>query len=611
MEYADEQITVYPPPCRYSCVYCYWRTPLMRARAKMIKPRPIEEARRYARMRKPRRIVISFVCVPPDTLVPTPSGLKPIREVRVGEEVYSLGGVSTVTRVMRRWYSGPIVKVKPEYLPPVYFTPEHPILVVRQRGMIKSREGWERLKKEKPKWVPAGAIRIRRDTHLNPIERYFVLIPRSVFGEERRISIDFSKYTKSRRAFKIALRKNEKYREFLQRGELTEELAWLLGLFVADGMISSTALCFALNERKDRDVVKRIERIAEGMGLSCEVSDYGNYIRVHIPSRILMRFFEEAVYCERSRGGKPRRKRVPPFLFHAKRGVVEAFLKGYMAGDGCEWEHASRGGRYLEATSVDPELLRQIQLLAFKVGWYATLYGSKRESKLGGKPILYHLRMRKDRRLRRFALSEDYLLLPIRRIEKTWYEGYVYNLETNASNYTVPFVVHNCDPYPPEEARKGLTRRVLEILSKAPQHRIMILTKNPRLALRDLDLMHIHGDMWLGTTVTTLRHAEVLEPRAPPPRSRLEALREAHEEGVRTWLSVEPIIPPFTDLAEIIRETRGYVDLYVLGAFNYARQLGFPEPSAEEYFKVIRPALPLLSNVKFIVKRELRSKLDL
>ncbi len=163
------------------------------------------------------------------------------------------------------------------------------------------------------------------------------------------------------------------------------------------------------------------------------------------------------------------------------------------------------------------------------------------------------------------------------------------------------------DPYPPEERRKGLTRRVLEILARAPQHTILILTKNPKLALRDIDIMHIHGNMWLGTTVTTLRNAHVLEPKAPPPQSRLGALREAHEEGIRTWLSIEPIIPPFTELAEIIERTHDYVDFYVLGALNYARQLGFPEPSVEEYFRVLKPALALLWRYRkeFMVKREL------
>jgi len=164
------------------------------------------------------------------------------------------------------------------------------------------------------------------------------------------------------------------------------------------------------------------------------------------------------------------------------------------------------------------------------------------------------------------------------------------------------------DPYPAEERRRRLTRRVLEILSKAPQHTILVLTKNPELALRDLDVMHVHGDMWLGTTITCLDGSDLLEPGAPSAQKRLKALWEAHNEGIKTWVSIEPIIPPLTNIEEIVTESHKYVDFYVLGAFNYARQLGLPEPSKEEYLKVLAPGLLTLRRFekRFFIKRELR-----
>jgi len=132
------------------------------------------------------------------------------------------------------------------------------------------------------------------------------------------------------------------------------------------------------------------------------------------------------------------------------------------------------------------------------------------------------------------------------------------------------------DPYPPVEEQSGLTRMVLAVLGMGKGNRVLVLTKNPRLALRDLDIMREHGDMWLGTTITCLDddRASDWEPVAPPPSIRLEALREAHEAGVKTWVSVEPMIPGYTDPAKIIEDTSSYVDWYVLGSFNYMPQLG-------------------------------------
>ena len=164
------------------------------------------------------------------------------------------------------------------------------------------------------------------------------------------------------------------------------------------------------------------------------------------------------------------------------------------------------------------------------------------------------------------------------------------------------------DPYPPQEEHQRLTRRVLEILSHSYWNKIMILTKNPKLALRDLDIMLAHGRMWLGSTVIHLNDTNMLEPNAPPVSSRLEALRKAHEEGVTTWLSIEPIIPPITNVKEIVKKTHGYVDFYVLGAFNYAKQLGLPSPTKEEYLKVLIPGITALKEYQanFIIKKELR-----
>lgn len=124
------------------------------------------------------------------------------------------------------------------------------------------------------------------------------------------------------------------------------------------------------------------------------------------------------------------------------------------------------------------------------------------------------------------------------------------------------------DPYPSVEEKLRLTRAVLEVLSLARKHRVMILTKNPMLALRDIDLMRKHGDMWLGATVISLEKNRY-EPDAPDPLERIKALAIARAYGVKTWVSIEPIMPKVTNPLEIVRATEGFVDFYVLGALSY------------------------------------------
>ena len=166
------------------------------------------------------------------------------------------------------------------------------------------------------------------------------------------------------------------------------------------------------------------------------------------------------------------------------------------------------------------------------------------------------------------------------------------------------------DPYPPVEKKNRLTRRVLEVLSEARQHRILVLTKNPILALRDFTIMKKHGDMWLGTTLISVDKTE-LEPKAPKPSDRRLALYIAKKKGLKTWLSIEPIIPQITDPVEIIERTLDYVDYYVLGSFNYTKILGFEITEDEKkawYRKHVLEAISLLKSYgkRFFIKKELR-----
>ena len=85
--------------------------------------------------------------------------------------------------------------------------------------------------------------------------------------------------------------------------------------------------------------------------------------------------------------------------------------------------------------------------------------------------------------------------------------------------------------------------------------------------------------------------------------------------GVKTWISIEPIIPRYTDLVAIIMDTMNWVDLYVLGALNYWKRLGFnftKEEMANWYRANIPSVIELLrrNNKKFFIKKELKKYLD-
>lgn len=110
------------------------------------------------------------------------------------------------------------------------------------------------------------------------------------------------------------------------------------------------------------------------------------------------------------------------------------------------------------------------------------------------------------------------------------------------------------DPYQPAEMQFEVTRGMLKVFGEFDGLDFSITTKST-LILRDLDLlvplMRRHR-LSIHITVTTVdsRLARLLEPKAPPPLKRLEAVRQLVSAGIRTGVNAAPIIPGLTDSPE-------------------------------------------------------------
>ncbi|MEM9723974.1 MAG: PA0069 family radical SAM protein [Pseudomonadota bacterium] len=108
----------------------------------------------------------------------------------------------------------------------------------------------------------------------------------------------------------------------------------------------------------------------------------------------------------------------------------------------------------------------------------------------------------------------------------------------------------NTDPYQPIEKDRRITREILETLA-ACDHPVTIVTKGA-LVLRDLEIlapMAAKGLARVALSITTLDRslARAMEPRAPTPERRLDAVRGLAEAGVPTGVMMAPIIPALTD----------------------------------------------------------------
>ena len=114
------------------------------------------------------------------------------------------------------------------------------------------------------------------------------------------------------------------------------------------------------------------------------------------------------------------------------------------------------------------------------------------------------------------------------------------------------------DPYQPAEVQFGITRRMLEVCAALEGLNFSITTKSV-LILRDIDLLTRISQQHrfsVHITVTTLddRLARLLEPKAPPPAKRLEAVGQLAAARIHVGVNAMPILPGLTDSRRSLEE---------------------------------------------------------
>lgn len=142
------------------------------------------------------------------------------------------------------------------------------------------------------------------------------------------------------------------------------------------------------------------------------------------------------------------------------------------------------------------------------------------------------------------------------------------------------------DPYQPAERRYEITRSMLKAFTKWRGLRLWITTKG-NLVARDADLLsevakrHEVG-VTLSVTTTDVELARLIEPYAPRPDLRLEAVASLAGRGVLVRVFVSPILPLINDgeesLEAVAKEARA------AGATSFGGNALFLQPCAKKVF---------------------------
>ena len=153
------------------------------------------------------------------------------------------------------------------------------------------------------------------------------------------------------------------------------------------------------------------------------------------------------------------------------------------------------------------------------------------------------------------------------------------------------------DPYQPAEKRYEVTRSILEEFATYESYELNFVTKS-NLIVRDIDVLKRiveRNKVYVNLTVTTLdyRLAHILEPRAPRPDLRLEAVRELNAAGVPAGVICAPVLPGITDgvreLDALVKATAEYKGRYI-----YANPLFLKPCSASVFLPFLEKEFPHL-----------------
>jgi intein/homing endonuclease len=384
----------------------------------------------------PEEVFVCPHCVMPETLILGDN--KAIVDYRNGDAAMGRTGLNTVHQTFARPFSGKIVTIRANGLLPITTTSEHPILISSSTTSSgrKSGKNFRQVEFSKENWIAADK-----------------LVPKSTDKDGDYVSIPIIKGNFADDLISLSsfiVRHLPRHKGYRSQFPLTVDTAWFLGMFVAEGSITSKEVRFSL-DKNEQKIRAELVRIASNLGYSSFTKYFqnANSMFVGIPSRVLARAFDN--WC----GHRAPNKKIPDFILcHQEEKILRSFLTGYETGDGSDHINKLRGNKvYKNNITTSRILAQQLQLAYARLGVWSSISvrkGTGTEIILG-RTCSTHVRycisypLAPNPKRQKVHFLQDRILTPVRQITEGNYEGNVYNLGTSDNTYLVSnAIVHNC-----------------------------------------------------------------------------------------------------------------------------------------------------------------------
>lgn len=364
-----------------------------------------------------------FICVPPETEVWTPEGYRQIKDIQVGDEVWSKHSTAEVLQTFKNPYKGDLITIKPKMLESVSFTPNHPIKVARKHR-LRTKEGHE-------KYLTEFKVldSYKRADELTTDD--YVIVPK--IKESHDVWVEFPDLS-HRQGWGHG--QNPKP---LKSQWLSEDLAKIFGWYLAEGCPSSknNGVIFSLGKTETHYAKEIIDLLWKTLGLKAKISEKATGLQVVVNSKVLSEFMVKWF------GKGANNKHLPQDFLYWKPKVLGSMMSRIVMGDG----HLGKDNWYkLKLNSKT--LQKQLQLVLLKLGHRAGLSFVKRDpiGYIQGRKINQHdawiLTWNEENKV--IAEDEDNHYFRIMEITKKLFEGYVYNFHSSMNEMLLPFRTKQC-----------------------------------------------------------------------------------------------------------------------------------------------------------------------
>ncbi len=386
-------------------------------------------------------------CQPAGSIVLSNPELKEIDKLKVGDKILSSRGKEqNVTEILRRKYTGNILKIKPSNLPAFVLTSDHPIYAIKHK---------------KCHWASKQLCRPNCNTQNQSCSKFYTEYKPEFYEAKDLQKNDFLYVPKYSIVKDITIIKIKDFVDFKRHGntqempreiKVTKELLELFGWYCAEGSSNSKwgNISFALSS-KERNYAEFIKKALKSIfDLNANIRERNNGLEVYVRSRILAEFFSKTF------GSNAKEKKLPDFILKLPKDNLSILLKSYWKGDG----NTDKAGVCL--TTASKKLAYSLLLAYSKLGILVSILESTcppricknrniKASKIfririlgAQQEKLDYARFEGDRSWNRFFETDKGFFVPIKNIQAEPFNDFVYNIETEDHTYTNPFVLHNC-----------------------------------------------------------------------------------------------------------------------------------------------------------------------